>query len=144
MAITISLAFFLSQTGDLIHARHNPIGTVIADPERLGLTKEEIQAAYDMHGERIGVEGEAGKELILKVISQRWIRLRIYPNRHWSVTAESLTPAVQELLRDWAEEMLSGVGGIREANGKILVKVATGTKQLCCTIKDHVEGSPPW
>ena len=32
-------------------ASDNHIGTVIADPERFGLTKEEIETAYDRHEE---------------------------------------------------------------------------------------------
>ena len=56
--MTISVAFFLSQTEDLIHVPLHHISTVIADPERFRLTKEEIQSIYEMHGERIGVEGE--------------------------------------------------------------------------------------
>ncbi|MGB6066626.1 MAG: hypothetical protein WBG50_17615 [Desulfomonilaceae bacterium] len=47
-----SVAFFLFQTGDLIHAPQNHISTVIADPERFGLTKEEIRAVYAKHSHR--------------------------------------------------------------------------------------------
>jgi hypothetical protein len=112
--MTISVAFFLSSSGDLIHVPHNHISTVIADPEKFGLTKEEIQTVYDLHGERIGVEGAARKELLLKVITQGWIRLRRYPNRYWSITAPCLTAGVHEHLRDWATQMLSGIHGFKE------------------------------
>jgi hypothetical protein len=62
---------------------------VIADPEKFGLTIEEIRAAYAMHGERIGVEGEARKELLLRIINHGWIRIRRYRD-YWSVTADCL------------------------------------------------------
>jgi len=38
----ISVAFFLSQTGDLIHVPLNHIGTVIDEPSKFGLTSEEV------------------------------------------------------------------------------------------------------
>ncbi|MGO9118475.1 MAG: hypothetical protein ACLQPD_12825 [Desulfomonilaceae bacterium] len=76
------------------------ISTVIADPERFGLTSEEIRAIYDQHGEIIGVEGEARREILLQLISQGWIRIRRYPNRHWSVIVNTLTPGVTEHLRE--------------------------------------------
>lgn len=107
--MTVSVAFFLSPEGHLIHVPLNHISTVLAEPEKFGLTSEHIRSAYEKHGERIGVEGEARKKVLLRVISQGWIRIRRYRNRYWSVTADALTPAVQELLRNWAEKMLSGI-----------------------------------
>src|SRR5208283_2662899 len=100
-----SIAFFLSQTGDLIQVPDSHIATIISDPQRFGLTLEEIQYAYSRHGERIGVEGEARKDLLLRIIADGWIRIRRYPNKHWSITAPSLSSAVQEHLRDWATRM---------------------------------------
>ena len=104
--MTISVAFFHSPEGHLIHVPLNHISTVIADPDGFGLTTEEIQAVYDIHGEKVGVEGEARKELLLKVITQGWIRIRRCPNQHCSVTANNLTLAVQERFREWVEKMI--------------------------------------
>jgi hypothetical protein len=42
MTIKGSVAFFLSPSGDLFHVPLNHISTVVADPERFGLTIEEI------------------------------------------------------------------------------------------------------
>jgi len=104
--MTTSVAFFLSPGGRLIHVPLNLISTVIADPEKFGLTTEEIQAVYDIHEEKVGVEGEARKELLLKVITQGWIRIRRCPNQRCSVTANNLTLAVQERFREWVEKMI--------------------------------------
>jgi len=91
--MTISVAFFLSPDGDLFRVPDNHIGVVIRDPHRFGLTRDEIEAAYHEHGERLGVEGEARKEILLQIIAGGWIRIRRYPNRHWSVTASLLESA---------------------------------------------------
>lgn len=139
----MSIAFFLSDQGDLIHVPDSHIAVVIRDPQRFGLTKAEIEAAYLRHGERIGIEGEARKELLLKVVSQGWLRIRRYRN-HWSVTAQALNPATQELLRCWARKMLVGVnGGFKEWDRYISVKVTTAERETICAIGDLAEGCYP-
>ena len=57
----MGVAFFISGSGNLIHVPDNHIGVVIQNPERFGLSSEEVRAAYKKHGERIGIEGEARK-----------------------------------------------------------------------------------
>lgn len=139
-----SVAFFLSQTGDLIHVPLNHISTVIADPQRFGLTREEIENVYKDYGERVGVEGKARREILLRIIADGWIRIRRYPNRRWSVTANNLTPAVQKLLQGWAGKMLSGINGFREADRYMPVNVSTLEGDSRSTIGDLAEGTCPW
>ncbi len=141
MTIKGSVAFLLSPSGDLIHVAQNHISTVIADPERFGLTKEEIQTVYDRHGEKIGVEGEARKELLLRIVADGWIRIRRYPNKYWSITAPSFSPVVQGYLRDWATQMLSGIDGFVETDPYMAVRISTSEGESLCTIKDLAEGS---
>jgi hypothetical protein len=142
--MTMSIAFFISPTGDIIHVSDCHIATVIRDPETFGLTREEIEASYEEYGERVGVEGKARREILLRIIADGWIRIRRYPNKHWSVTVESLTPANQELLRDWARKMLSGLNGFRELDRYMPVQVSTPVGEFRCTIGDLAEGTCPW
>ena len=101
----MSVAFFISPDGLLIRVPQNHIGTVINDPSRFGLTRDEIQTLYERHGEPMGIEGEARKEILLKIIKDGWIRIRRYRN-YWSVSVKSLTPAVQGLLQVWPRKCL--------------------------------------
>ncbi len=140
--MTISVAFFLSPNGHIVHVPQNHISTVIAEPERFGLTQAEIETAYRKYGERIGVEGEARKELLLKVISQGWLRIRRYRN-YWSVTAEALTPATHELLRDWARKMLSGFNGFKEPDRYMPVRISTLEGEFLSSMGDLADGSWP-
>jgi len=48
--MTMSAAFFISSTGDLIHVPDSHIATVIRDPERFGLTPAEIETVYKNYG----------------------------------------------------------------------------------------------
>ncbi len=50
------------------------------------------------------VEGSARERILTQLIEQGWIRLRRYPNRHWSVNT----------LADWASKFLVGFAGFRE------------------------------
>lgn len=141
--MTISVAFFLSPDGHVVHVPQNHISTVIADPERFGLTREEIEASYEENGERVGVEGKARREILLKIIADGWIRIRRYPNKCWSVTAASLTPVVQDRLRDWARKMLSGVDGFKEPDRYMPVRISTSQGDFNSTIGYLANGSCP-
>jgi hypothetical protein len=139
--MTISAAFFLSHDGHIVHVPQNHISTVIADPQRFGLTREEIEALYKEYGERVGVEGKARREILLRIISDGWIRIRRYPNKYWSVTAQGLTVSTHEILRGWARKMLSGTNGFLEPDRYMPVKISTVRGESLCTIGDLADGS---
>ena len=92
---------------------------------------------------RIGIEGEARKEILLRIIEDGWIRIRRYRN-YWSVTAPSQAPAVQEILQRWAKKMLSGVNGFKEGDQYMEVRVSTVEGESSCTIGDLAEETCPW
>jgi len=140
--MTISVAFFISPTGDVIHVSDCHIATVIRDPETFSLTREEIEAFYKEYGERVGVEGKARREILLRIIADGWIRIRRY-RQHWSVTAETLTPVVQDRLREWAGKMLAGINGFKEPDRYMPVRVSTSEGDFNYTIGDLAEGTCP-
>ena len=140
--MTINVAFFLSQTGDLIHVPQNHISTVIADPERFSLTRKEIDAVYEEYGERVGVEGEARREILLRIIADGWIRIRRYRN-YWSVTAPSLSPATEKRLQGWAARTLEGIDGFKEMDRYVPVRISTTEGETTCKIKDLADGTCP-
>ena len=139
----MGVAFFLSCAGDLIHVPDSHIGVVIRNPERFGLTKFEIETAYRNHGEQLGIEGEARKELLFKIISQGWIRIRRYKN-YWSVSVKILTTAIQGLLHIWAKKMLTGIDGFTEQDRYMPVRISSSDGDFHCTIKDIADCSCPW
>ena len=71
---------------DRVHIRD-----MIDNPERFGLTRGDIEAIYEKHGERLGLEGQAREELILDAVNNGWIRARHYTkNDMWSFTVASM------------------------------------------------------
>ncbi len=132
-------AFFISRAGEIIRVPDNHTGVVIRDPEQFGLTLSEIEAAYMKRGERMGVEGAARREILLKVIKNGWIRVRRYRN-YWSITADALTDDAQELLQDWANKMLRGRHGFRETDRYMPVKISTFGGDFLFAMRDVAEG----
>jgi hypothetical protein len=131
----MGIAFFLSASGNLIRVPDSHIGFIIGDPKRFGLTPTEIRSVYDKYKEPVGVEGEARREILLKIISNGWIRIRRYRN-YWSVTMASLSPTAQARLQDWAEEMFTGKYGFKESDRYTPVKISTTEGHFLFTMQD--------
>jgi hypothetical protein len=66
----------------------------------------EVRDAYIRHEEPPGFEGKARAELMRRVLSQGWIRIRHRPRAGWTVELERLTAAVREQLANWAKIVL--------------------------------------
>jgi len=83
-----------------------------------------LEACYKIHGETLYREGAARTEILLELVRNGWIRLRRYPNRYWSATLDTVSPCTMKRMRGWAEEIISGVGGIREEDLFMPVRMA--------------------
>jgi len=108
-------AFFLSPQGKLIRVETSHIGEVLRHPEEFGLTLEEIERAYQKHGEKIGMEGKAREEILSRIVAKGWIRIREYPDSHWSFTLRRLTSQEKGYLQDFAQQVLSRKGAFADA-----------------------------
>lgn len=121
-----TVAFFISSEGLLFRVEGgNHISTVIRNPSKFGLTTEQMERAYGFFGEKLGVEGTARKQILIRLIQQGWIRLRRYPNKYWSANILGLTLDVATILQDWAAKFLFGFEGFREPDPYMSV-VITG------------------
>ena len=73
-------AYWISPQSKVIpmdnHKKH--IDLIMSNAEVFGLTDEEIKAIYNSENEIIGTEGKAREQIIKKIISQGWIRIRHY------------------------------------------------------------------
>jgi len=114
-------AFFISPDGDILNVTASHIATVIENPERFGLSSGEIAAAYKACGEKLGLEGQARREIIAGLILREWIRIRHYPKDSemgWRFNVRSLSMEVRAVLSDFARSLTSqtGINGFREAD----------------------------
>ena len=82
-------ACFISPAGEIVEVGTSHIAKVIRTPEPFGLTMETIEKTYEKYSEPVGLEGQARKEILVKIIEKGWIRARRY-REHWSVTVHGI------------------------------------------------------
>ncbi|MBT3368592.1 MAG: hypothetical protein HN416_15695 [Nitrospina sp.] len=118
-----SIAFFISPEGDILSVKTSHIRAVIDNPRKFGFTMENIKSLYAEHGELLGTEGIARRNILLKAVKDGWIRLRWYRNRYWSVTVGTLTEDTLNRLHQWAVKILSGIDGVCEDDPYMPVRI---------------------
>jgi hypothetical protein len=139
-AIKGTLGLFISPQAEVFQVDQSHINTVILNPEKFGITTQEIESAYAKHKEPIGVEGSAREEILCNLVMQGWIRLRRYikPQEQWSITVNELNERTRAFLHDWATKMLSGEMGFREDDlhkPVVITSIATGMTE-CSQISE--------
>lgn len=105
-------AFFISPDGEILNVYETHIAMVIHDPERFGWTLRRLQAAYDRHRERFGIEANAREQILKKVLAASWIRIREYVGHetYWSFQFGRWSPLIARRARRWAKLMLADRG----------------------------------
>jgi hypothetical protein len=100
-------AAWISPSGDTSWIPYTHVKAVIKDPEKFGLSLEQIKEIYKKHNEGIGSEGKARDEIVSLLISNGWIRIRLYPeDSEFHVEVNSLTENIKEILSKWASKVL--------------------------------------
>ena len=79
------------------------IEMIIKHPELFGLTKENISSIYQEHNELMGIEGKARYQIIMHLLANGFIRIRLYPNQYWSISASQWDKRTQKALSKWAK-----------------------------------------
>ena len=80
------------------------ISMVIKKPQEFGLKREEIEACYHKHNEKLWTEKKARKEIIFQLLDKGFIRVRLYPSKYWSISAKDWSDYTKNLLAIWAEQ----------------------------------------
>lgn len=88
---------------------------VIDNPEKFGLTKEKIKETFDAYGEPLHHEGRAREDIIKRLVRKKWIRIRKWPNKFYTVQFFHKSMIKMEYIEEWAKQMItSGVSGFKE------------------------------
>ena len=114
-SIPYAFAYWINPTGKILplidyadkfrDVKH--IDAIIQNPKAFGLTIEQIQAMYDLEGEKLGIEGEARKKIIINLISQGWIRIRRYKKPDiWKINVDNFNNKVKVILYTFAKAMV--------------------------------------
>ena len=101
-------AYFISPRGELISTDgRKHIDIIIKYPKKFGLTDQFIKETYDKYNEKVGLEGKARGEIIELLVKQGWTRIRLYPNKFWTVNVLKMTKKIKDRLYDWADNMVN-------------------------------------
>lgn len=79
------------------------IEMIIKHPEIFGLTRDGITEIYQTYNELMGIEGKARYKIIMQLLASGFIRIRLYPNKYWSISAHNWDSRTKEMLTQWAE-----------------------------------------
>ncbi len=119
-----TLAYWISNLGEVVEVGTNHINMVIKNPKKFGYTTDQIKDVYDKYDERMGQEGKAREEIILNLVNHGWIRVRRYNNKGYSVNINKMTKKVKDILFDWADKLLNtGIKGMKEKDKYIPVNI---------------------
>ena len=134
--------FFISPCGHFIPVKGSHIATVVERPAAFGLTREEIDTVFAVHGETRYIEGKARHELLSRILADGWIRLRRGNNR-WSVQSDRLDADTMALVQAWARQILRGMGGSIERDRYIDVDLEglSDSKRQRTSVGDLARGS---
>lgn len=77
------------KNGKLIEVGTYHIADINGNPKTFGLTREYIVDLHKKYNERLGQEGKAREEIMNKVISDGWIRIRQYNGNAWVINFDS-------------------------------------------------------
>lgn len=108
-------AFWISPKGEITSSLTSHIDIILKNPEKFGFTKERLEKMYKSYGEPIGLEGKAREEIVKLVIRKRFIRIRKYPNKFWSVNIFHKSFLDMNYVTDWAKKLTTtGINGLKE------------------------------
>jgi hypothetical protein len=80
---------------------------VIDNSEAFGLTKDYVEDVYAKYNESLGVEGKAREELIKRVSSNGWVRVRHYVGKrdYWSIQCDDIDKRIKTI-KNFVEHMV--------------------------------------
>lgn len=129
--------YWIDLTGEIKRIRESHVQELIAQPEKFGLTRTEIQDAYTKYYERLGWEGKGREELLRTVIARGFVRIRKRGNQGYSITVHRLTEEAMALIRKWTVKVLNGeIGEEEDRFASVTVVPLVGGQPLRTTLEE--------
>lgn len=105
----ISEKYWIDEKGNIAEVSDRHILQIALHPEQFGLTKKYVADVHRKHKEKIGSEGNAREEILVKLMDRGWIRLRyVRRDNSWGiqVSEKSETP-YKGRLKSWANFIMN-------------------------------------
>jgi len=136
-------AYWIDPNNRYSEIRDNHIISIITNPAAFGTSKEVVEDTYLKFNERVGSEGVARRELIDAAINRGWIRVRIYPKTHCSITIAEMDDRVQNTITEFMMNLVDGKLGVGHTDTLMPVKFAVIKSEAVATnytIKEIYDG----
>ena len=128
-------AFWISPKGEIIEVPDKHILRVLDDPQKFGISPEEIEDEYQAQKEEMGIEGIARINIIKRLIREGWIRLRYHPrSASWTANVPLVDETIKNHLYHWANHMLRI--SARKFTPYDVVNIDAPAQKLSMSIKD--------
>ena len=103
----LSGGVWISPQGDIFGVPLTHVRAVIEDPEKFGVSIDQIKAIFNKHNEGIGSEGAARDEIVSLLISNGWVRIRYYPGEFFRVELATVNQNYTHFLSSWASKVIA-------------------------------------
>jgi len=137
------LAYWVDPNNRFSEITDNHIISIITNPEAFGTSKKVIEDTYLKFNERVGAEGKARRELIDAAIEQGWIRIRLYPKTHCSITIAEVNVRVLHTATEFITMLISGrldVEGVDKFMPVVFTTIKSGDTVTDYTMKEISDG----
>ena len=129
-----NMAFFISPKGDVFSSDFSHIKMVTDNPKKFGITPDYVRKTYEKYNEKMGIEGRAREEILMKIINKGWIHIRKRP-RYWSVNIDRISTKTKNLLKGWSKKLFES----GEGRNKVIINSVSGNYHKETTIEDMSE-----
>lgn len=136
-------ASWISPSNKIYGVEISHIKSILDNPSIYGFkNKEELLKLHKKYGEKIGFEGKAREEILLKLIEKGWVRCRYFDrDAEWHVQASRINKSVVRKVMDWASQLIiKGEGLSSHKNTPINLMGIKDGKVLSSSVGGAVKG----
>jgi len=109
VSMTIIKFWYVPQWG-FLWVPDNHIAVVLRNPAMFGFTFEELRDRFRAHGEKIGLEGRARREILVELMGRGYHRLRKEYNGNYTMNASLWCDPVKRAAHAFSSSVLEGAG----------------------------------
>lgn len=99
-------AYWLNKRGAIIGVPTTHINYMSQNLNKFFLSREKFVAVHEKYVERLGQEGKAREELMIRALKRGWVRVRFTDRNGWMIQAYKLDKSTRENIWEFVKEML--------------------------------------
>ncbi|MCL1904476.1 MAG: hypothetical protein FWF94_08715 [Oscillospiraceae bacterium] len=101
-------SYWISPTGKVLPVSTLHITEVLANHESYSFRREQLEAIYEKHGERLGGEGKAREEIMTDLLKRGWFRIRYVAKQDaYTIQCFNFDKRQRDYLSHWAKDVIA-------------------------------------